>query len=49
MYIQLRLWDIPKVNLTAKIKAEREAGVDVSYHFRGTPLAMQSSRKVSSD
>jgi hypothetical protein len=46
---QLRLWDIPAVNLTAKIKAEREAGLDVFYHFRGEPLTMQSSRKVSSD
>lgn len=40
MSIQLRLWELPKVNLTAKIKAEKEAGMQVFYHFRGTPLTM---------
>jgi hypothetical protein len=37
---QLRLWDPPKIDLTAKIKAELEAGVTVFYHFRGVPLTV---------
>lgn len=37
---QLTLWDLPKVDLGAKIKAEKEAGVTVFYHFCGKPLPL---------
>lgn len=36
---QLMLWELPKIN------AERDAGVDVGYHFCGKPLTMQIFRK----
>lgn len=41
MYIQLRLWYPPKVDLLAKILAERAMGKEVFYHFNGHPLIMR--------
>lgn len=41
MYIQLRLWETPKVDLLAKIRAELEMGKDVFYHFNGHSLIMR--------
>lgn len=41
---QLMLWDI-SVDLAAKIQAEIEAGVQVFYHFCGTPLPMYKFRR----
>lgn len=40
MLIQLKLWELPRVNLAAKIIAEKKAGAEVFYHFGGRPLAM---------
>lgn len=40
--MQLRLWTLPRVDLAAKLKAEREAGAVVFYHFCGIPLPMYS-------
>lgn len=36
--LQLRLWEVPRVDLLAKIKAELAAGVEVHYHFKGEPI-----------
>lgn len=44
MHGQLMLWNI-SVDLSAKIKAEREAGVQVFYHFCGAPLSMDGSQR----
>lgn len=41
MYQQLRLWNPPRIDLTAKIKMEREMGKEVFYHWRGHPLIMR--------
>jgi hypothetical protein len=41
MHIQLRLWETPKVDLLAKIRAELEMGKDVFYHFNGHSLIMR--------
>lgn len=40
MHGQLQLWKLPKVDLPAKIKAEKEAGLKTFYHFCGQPLPM---------
>lgn len=40
MHGQLRLWTLPRVDLAAKIKAEKEAGEKTFYHFCGKPLPM---------
>lgn len=37
--MQLRLWDLT-VDIAAKIKAEKAAGVQIFYHFCGKPLPM---------
>lgn len=41
MYVQLRLWSTPRIDLLAKIKAELEMGKEVFYHFNGHPLIMR--------
>lgn len=41
MHIQLLLWELKTIDLTAKIKAEKKAGVKTFYHFCGTPLPMR--------
>lgn len=41
MYIQLRLWTLPRIDLGAKIRAEKEMGKEVFYHFNGHPLIMR--------
>lgn len=46
MHRQLRLWDISVIDLMAKIKAEKEAGVEVFYNFCGSPLPMRGTRKA---
>jgi len=40
-YIQLRLWTYPKVDLAAKIRAEKAMHKDVFYHWNGRPLIMR--------
>jgi hypothetical protein len=37
---QLKLWGEVWIDLTSKIKTEKEAGVKVFYHFNGVPLPM---------
>lgn len=49
MPIQLRLWYPPKVDLMAKILAEREMGKEVFYHFNGHPLIMRERIPHSRD
>lgn len=46
--MQLRLWgmSVATVDLFAKIKAEKLAGMDVFYHFCGKPIGMISYRPV---
>jgi hypothetical protein len=41
--IQLRLWSgrypwSPTLSLLARIRFERDHGIEVEYHFNGTPL-----------
>lgn len=45
MHRQLKLWGV-SIDLTAKIKAEKEAGVKVFYHFCGVPLFMHDRKKL---
>lgn len=42
MQLSLWFWDFRVIDLAEKIKAEKEAGVEVFYHFRGRPLLMRS-------
>jgi hypothetical protein len=48
MHRQLKLWGdtLTQVDLTAKIKAEREEGKKVFYHFRGEPLPMHGTQQI---
>lgn len=38
--MQLRLWDPPRIDLTAKIAQERKMGIKIFYHFCDTVLPM---------
>lgn len=41
MHGQLKFWTtLTQVDLPAKIKAEKEAGLGIFYHFCGKPLPM---------
>lgn len=40
--MQLRLWGNTRVDLHAKLLAEKVAGVEVFYHFCGQPIFMTS-------
>ena len=39
---QLQLWDL-RIDLAKKIKAEKQAGAQIFYHFCGRPLPMYKS------
>lgn len=45
---QLRLWDV-SIDLTAKIQAEKQAGVQVFYHFLGVPLSLPAPGNIFRD
>ena len=41
-YVQLSFWTvITKIDLGAKIRAEKAMGKDVFYHWNGRPLIMR--------